>query len=56
MKNTLKQLEADVVLRDDAERLRFQYSQYVKTCENVGIGGVLSYEAWIAAIDAARKG
>lgn len=39
----------------DAERLRFQYSQFCKTVAATGInGGISSYEQWVASIDAAR--
>ena len=53
--NAERKLAEAEALRKDAERLKFQYSQYVKTCEAVGLGGVVSYEQWISAIDAARS-
>ena len=37
----------------EVERLRWKWRQYVKSCDDVGLPGALSYDQWISAIDAA---
>ena len=46
--------ERDAALKD-AERLKWKWSQYVKSCDAIGLGGYMSYPLWIEAIDAAMK-
>ena len=51
-----RQLAAATARLEAAEkRLRYQYSCYVKNCENAGlITNAISYDVWLKAIDAAQ--
>jgi len=38
-------------MREDAERLAYQYGRYRENVIDAGCGGLMTYEQWIAAID-----
>ena len=46
-------LRAERESAKEVERLRWKWRQYVKSCDDVGLPGALSYDQWISAIDAA---